>query len=426
MNSPLLKRLASGVIGILILIYIGYQIYNARFSPVQTETAVYATVSNSLQAEGIALRKESVITGGTGGVVDYVIPNGGKVAKGGTVANLYADSQSAMNQKKLQSLDSEIARLQKLATPGDTYAANPDTINSQINLQLTNLLNLVRSGSYADLPDSREAFLYLVNERQLVADKGANFSTRINTLKTQRDTLAKANSRPTGSVTAPEPGYFINAADGFETAFDYSGATGLMPDGLKTLLSTAPAAPTGAIGKICSDFNWYFAFILPENQLSQIKLGSTVRIQFPFAFSESVPATVAYINKTKTEAAVILQSNYMNSSIAAIRKETAQIQTEEYTGIRVSKKAVHFETVSKQVKDEKGKFSAVKRDVNGVYVMQGNQVLFRQIIPLYSTENYVLCEASPKKSDLMTAGTVQLSDEVVVEGSDLYDGKIVK
>lgn len=426
MNSPLLKRLASGILAILILTYVGYQVYNARFSKIQTETAAYVTASNTIQVNGIAVRKESVLTGQNSGVIDYVIPNGGKVSKGGKVAQIYADSQSAMNQKKLLSLDAEIARLRNLDAPGDTYAASPDTINSQINRKLGDILGSANAGDYTDVAGDREDFLYLLNERQMVTEKTPNFSARINTLQAQRDALAKSDTQPTGSVTAPAPGYFINTTDGFETAFDIGNILYLSAADLKTKLGAQPVPPQNAMGKICSDFNWYFAFVLPESQLAQIRLGGTVSIQLPFASSKAVPATVAAVNKTASEAAVILESNYMNSSIASIRKETAQIQTDEYTGIRVSQKAVHFETVSKTTKDKNGKSTTVKKNVEGVYVMEGNQVLFRQIVPLYSTENYVVCDVNPSKDDLMTAATVQLSDEVVVEGSDLYNGKVVE
>lgn len=426
MNSPLIKKLASGILAVLILVYVGYQIYNAHYSELQTETAEYATVSNTIQVNGIAVRKETVVTGQANGVIDYVVPNGGKVSKGGKVAQIYADAQSAMNQKKLQSLNAEITKLQKLASPGDTYAASPDTINSQINLRLTDILSSANASDYADVSESRDDLLYLLNERQVVTNKNANFVNRINELKSQHDALSKSNVQPTGSVAAPAPGFFINHADGFETVFDFSKIENITATQLKSQMSAQVSPPANAVGKICSDFNWYFAFILPENQLSQVRLGDTVSIQFPFAASAPVPASVVAVNKSATEAAIILQSNYINSSIAGIRKETAQILTDEYTGLRVSQKAVHFEAVTKTTKDKSGKSTTVKKEVQGVYVMRGNQVVFRQIVPLYSTDNYIICDPKVSEDDLMTSSTVQLSDEVVVEGSALFDGKVVK
>ena len=428
MNSPLLKRIMSALVAVLLLVYLGYQVYNYHYSQVHTETAYYANTANTIQASGIAIRKESLVPGKANGVIDYVISNGGKVATGGKIAQIYANAQSAASQQQLQSLDQEIAKLQSLSTPGDTYSASPDSINKQINLKLVKMLGTVGSCSYSDLADDRESFLYLVNERQIVTEKVTGFGARINELKVQRDALAKTNSQPIGSVTAPVAGYFINTVDGYESAFDFSKVLYLTTDEIKAKQSAKPTASTDTVGKISADYNWYFAFVIPEDQISLFKLGNTVSIQFPFASSETVPASIAAVNHAPkaTEAAVILQSNYMNSSIAAIRNETAQIQIEEYKGIRVNRKAVHFESVSKTAKDKNGKSTTVKKDVQGVYIMHGNEILFKQVFPVFSTDTYVICDPNPKTEDLMTDTTVKLSDEVVVEGTDLFNGKVVK
>ena len=46
-----------------------------------------------------------------------------------------------------------------------------------------------------------------------------------------------------------------------------------------------------------------------------------------------------------------------------------------------------------------------------------------------SDENYVICKTSlseEEQAELLTEDTITLYDEVVVGGSNLYDGKIVK
>ncbi|HEX2985910.1 MAG TPA: HlyD family efflux transporter periplasmic adaptor subunit [Caproiciproducens sp.] len=426
MNSPLLKRLVSLVIALLLLTYIGYQIYNAHYSPIRTETATYAEASNTIQANGIAIRQETIVPGKTSGVIDDVIPNGGKVAKGGRIALVYDNPQSAASQQQLLNLNAEISKLQTLALPGDTYAASVDTVNKQIELKLLDLLGQVNSCNFSGLSESRKDFLYDLNERQVVTGQAPNFSARIAALQGQRAALSQSNSQPVGSIAAPAPGYFINTTDGFEKLFQFESVPNLTPAEIKAGLGMSPAVTGDTIGKICSSYNWYFVFVLPDNQVSQIRLDDTVSIQFPFASSEAIPATVVSVNKTAAEAAVILRSNYMNASIASIRKQTAQIETDSYSGIRVSQKAVHFETVSKSEKGKNGKITTIKKNVKGVYVLHGSEILFKEIKPLYSNENYVICDQNPSEDDLMTDTTVKLSDEVVVEGTDLFDGKVVK
>ena len=59
-------------------------------------------------------------------------------------------------------------------------------------------------------------------------------------------------------------------------------------------------------------------------------------------------------------------------------------------------------------------------------MLHGSQLSFRQIEPLFSTESYVICNTEPDADTVLTDETVKLYDEVVVEGTDLYDGKVVK
>jgi len=425
MNSPLLKRVMSAVVAILLFIYLGYQVYNSNYKQVQTETASYASTSDSVQATGTAIRKESLINKQVNGVITYVISDGGKIANGGKVANVYASEQNVEAQRQIENLDSEIAKLQRLSTPGDTYAANLDSISKQINLKLTGLLGTINSGEYNDL--GREDLQYLLNERQIVTAKVKNFSARIATLQAQRNALSAASSPAIGAITANASGYFISKTDGFESVFDYSKVLTMTAAELKEKQKIKPAPQNGAVGKICQNFDWYFACVVPADQAVKFHEGDKASITFPFSSSESIPVTVAAVNQANkdSEAAVILKSSNMNSSIASIRNTTAQIQVENYTGIRVSQKAIHFETVKKTTKDKNGKSNTVKKEVKGVFVMHGSEIQFRQIISLFSTENYVICKVNPTQDELMTDSTVKLFDEVVVEGTDLFDGKVI-
>ena len=181
MNNSILKRLLSIFIALLLFFYIGYQIYSANYSTVRTETALSKTEADTIETTGIAIRKESLIEQPANGVLTYAVEDGGHIHKGGTVAVTYANEADATAQRQLQELDSEIARLQKLNTPGDTYAANPDSLNKQINQELTDLLIASRKEGLSDLSEYREEFLYLLNEKQIVTEKVTDFNARITT-----------------------------------------------------------------------------------------------------------------------------------------------------------------------------------------------------------------------------------------------------
>ena len=149
MNSPLIRRLAAICLAFLLLFYIGYQVYNANYVSVKTEIATYVSAddpgtSEVVQATGTVIRKESVIQQQTNGVITYVVNDGGKVSKGGTVAEIYATEQDAAAQQQIETLNLQISQLQKLSSPGSTYADDQDTLNKQISQKLVALLPAIR------------------------------------------------------------------------------------------------------------------------------------------------------------------------------------------------------------------------------------------------------------------------------------------
>ena len=46
MNSPVLRKLATALVAVLLLFYIGYQLYNANYASVKTEVAEYVSADD--------------------------------------------------------------------------------------------------------------------------------------------------------------------------------------------------------------------------------------------------------------------------------------------------------------------------------------------------------------------------------------------
>ncbi len=425
MNSPILKKIISAFIAILLLVYVGNQIYNANYSQVRTETALDANSADTVQTTAVAIRQEQLIQQTSSGVVSYLLSDGSKVANGGPVAELYNSSKDATIQQQIKSIDSEIAKLTKLNNPGDTYAVSPDLLDKQIDQRLTDMLGNVQKGEYGSLSADREDILYLLNERQVVTKKVNNFNSRIAQLNSQRESLKASGGNKIGQINSPAAGFFISRADGYESVYNYDNVLSLSVNDLKSKQSQKAALPDHVIGKVCANYDWYFACVLPAETAAKCKEGNTVNIQLPFVSTQSVPAVIAAVNQKdkNSEAAVIMKCSYMNSALADIRNENVQIQLEDYSGIRVSQQAIHFATT---FTGPNGKTVTVKDPVKGVYVMNGNQLEFVQIFPVFSTNSYVICDAAPDEKLIQTHSTVKLYDEIVIEGTDLYDGKVVK
>ena len=96
-----------------------------------------------------------------------------------------------------------------------------------------------------------------------------------------------------------------------------------------------------------------------------------------------------------------------------------------YTGLRVSKRAIHDDFVTKTSYDDNDNPHNEEKKVQGVYVLYGSEVQFKQISVIYANDDYVICDPSPDPDKLFNGETISLYDKVIVKGDDLYDGKVI-
>lgn len=86
MSNKVFKRVAATLLAVLLLFYVGLQIYNSNHSSIQTETATYMTASDTIETTGYIVRNETYLTSDAGGVLNYVLEDGESVKENGVVA----------------------------------------------------------------------------------------------------------------------------------------------------------------------------------------------------------------------------------------------------------------------------------------------------------------------------------------------------
>ena len=144
------------------------------------------------------------------------------------------------------------------------------------------------------------------------------------------------------------------------------------------------------------------------------------------ASTEAIPAEIYKITQNPDgKALVILQCDYMNNGLLQARQEPIEIGLGTYTGLRVSKRAIHDDYVTKTTYDENDNSHKEQKKVQGVYVLYGSEVQFKQISILYADDDYVICDTQPEEGILFNGETISLYDKVIVKGDDLYDGKVI-
>ncbi len=434
MNSKKIRTAGALILALLVLVYVGYQAYLSTHKAIQTETAMYGQVSDVLQTQGFVIRDETVINESVNGVLSYQVADGTRVAANGVIADVFSTESDASAQREITQLDEEIKNLQALSKPADYFVANPSMLGEQIYSAVSQVAKGVNQNDFSDLASWKSNLLTALTRRQLVIgeESSEDYAQRISELESERDTLESQAGSAIGTIQAPEAGYFISTVDGLEGAVDIEKVDELTVSQVEDLLAREPSQNSTAVGKICGEFNWYVACVFDADEMVHLEDVTDVYLDIPFASSEQIPAKIVATNfdKESGNTAVVFQCSYVDSDIASVRNEAVQITVATYSGVLVNERALRFEDVEYTTTDENGNtVTEVQKNVRGVYILYGGQLEFVQVFTDHSVNGYAICktELSSEEQDmLVTNSTIQLYDQVVVEGTDLYDGKIVQ
>ena len=400
------RRLLTALCALLLIVYVGYQVFVATYTSVSYETAVSYSVYDLLDVQGIAVRNEQILPSSEDGYLYYTLKNGDRVSSGGTIAAVYESEQDAALYEQITRIDKELETLRILQRQGTASKTNLDAINAQIRQKQSAVAAAGASGETDGLRETREELLELLNRKQIAVGKVADFSARIAALAEKRSALYAQYTAASRTVQSPLAGYFVSRVDGYENLLSYPSASLMTVDTVRTAINTTPAVSEGAyVGKVVGDYEWYLACIVPTEKLSLLSVGGSQDIKLPFVSGSTIPVTVEAVNKSGDEAAVILRCGYMSEALSSARCEQVQLLLTEYTGLYVPDEALHFN----------------ENKEAGVYVRVGNLLRFRRVDILYYSENgkYAICSAEERE------GYLSLYDDMAVEGKDLYDGKLV-
>ena len=329
MNSKKIRTIGAVVLALLVLVYVGYQAYLATHRSIQTETAMYGEASDVLQAQGFVIRNESVIDETYSGVLSYRVADGTRVSQGGVIADVYASEEDVTIHREIEQLDREIENLQALSQPADYFVANPTMLSDQIYSAVEEIEKGVNQNNYSDLASWKENLLTALTRRQLItgAESTEDYAQRISQLESQRAALESQAGSATGTIQAPQAGYYISAVDGLENAVDVENVQELTVSQVEDLLNREVSSSSAAAGKICEDFNWYVACVFDEDDMVHFEEVEDVSLSIPFASTEQIPATIVAKNydKESGNTAVVFQCSYMDSDIASVRNEAVQV-----------------------------------------------------------------------------------------------------
>ncbi|MEE0946445.1 MAG: HlyD family efflux transporter periplasmic adaptor subunit [Acutalibacteraceae bacterium] len=392
-------------LSVFIALFLFHQIYSALYTPISTQSAQFFTETEGIGFTGMIIRNETPVQRSKGGVMHLRVGDGERVAKDGTVADIYTSEQDSISVNKISELKEKINNIEQIQGYNDLAAVDINLLNSKIDNTLGEILYSCGSRNFKKAREQSDTLLTMMNRREMVVGNTGDFSEQLNTFKNELSQLEASLSEPINKITAEESGFFISQVDGYESVLTTDDLEKYTPEFIDSV--EPENSNTGdSIGKIVSDYKWYIAATVTVDQSLPYKAGDNVKIKTLLKSNPYINVVVEAVNLSadRQRAVIIFSCQEMNSELATMRSGSMTIISGEYEGLRIERGALR-----------------VNDGQTGVYIVSGMELKFVKVKVLYQSEDYIICEKAVADDNK----SLRLHDKVVVKGRNLYEGKIV-
>lgn len=401
-----------------IALYLGYYIFSALNEPYRTAQVYSYTALDSVTADGLVVQEALVLPAQTG-ILELTRAEGEKVGRGQQIALIYRDSQAQADQAHIEELELDIELLEEsVAQSGDLESAarlDEDIIQSMVALRACYALG--------DCTRLREQVLEVkssVLKRGYTYGDGltsADLSARLRQLREELAVLTRQSARATTRVSAPAPGVFSGLVDGYESRLTPETLHQLTPAALQELIDSPPGEDGGAMGKLITSDTWYFAANLPEQAARRLEEGGTAVLRFSGELNRDVEMKVDRVGPTgEGKTLVVFSSNRYLTLTTLLRRQTAELVFESWSGLRIPKQALRLVEFTQE---DSGEPAAVTK--TGVYALVNGRTEFREVTILYEGSDYYVVRSLGSGRKILRAG-----DTVITHGTGLTDGLLLE
>ncbi len=436
MNKQTIARFAKTLgFRLLILLLILYTVYHcvAAFSDrVVTDVVTEGVDRITVGGEAVLFRDEQVLTvGGGQSLLSYPNPSGAKVNVTTPLAEVYltggdVDTLQA-TQAKLLSLDRQIALCEQL--PLSDMLSSLPALQKAAREQLIQNNRLSSAGvPLQEVDTGAFDLLLLLNRIAALTGQSPSASALVASLRAERQLLLSSavytqTVTLQSSATTDTGGYFFyaNTVDGYEDIFSRQALGDMTAEQFSALVTQAPRTlgnGVTVVGKLVSSFRWSIVLPVSPDLTERVEVGQGYKVTFTNQQDLTLTMTLdrTVLPTDGGMALLVLSSEIMPENFSYPRFSQVELTLEELAGYRVP------ETALVEVDGQ-----------TGVYILERGQVCLRSVRIISRGEGYVLVYA-PTKAERESDEDdtyhydryLALSDVVITQGDDLYDGKYIK
>ncbi len=390
-NSTTL-RVVAWLLSIFVLLTLGSQLYFAYNDKFEYNVALEYEVSESISFKGIIVRNETLVKSSSDGVINYRYSDGSKISAGSVIAECYSSKSEILSKQRIDAYEQEIENLNEAQSYAEADYSDADSVKKLIDEKYSEIINHIQLGEYESAQKDKSELLMLMNKYNIITGVDSDYHSLINSLTGKIELVKDVYSDPISTIVSEEGGYFVSVTDGYEEELNYETIYDLTADDINSIIENPRKETYGTVGKCFDSYSCKIIGIINTNNpyfsdtYLDVKLSSG---------SSSYDVYVESIRKIDDEGncIIILDCEMMDSSIIKNRVEQMYLVFDDYKGIKVDRKAIRF------VDNQKG-----------VYVIYGEDRIFKKIEVIYEGDDFVLTKITEDPDYL------NVYDQIVLEG----------
>jgi hypothetical protein len=252
-----------------------------------------------------------------------------------------------------------------------------------------------------------DELLVLMAKRDLLTSGKSNYEAEIVMLENELARIVSALGAPSEYITTPQSGYFYSETDGYEAILTAERAKNMTLKEFDAIISEPPIYTTNAVGTLVTSAKWYFATKTTEENAEGFITGVIYNCLFiDNGYQETIPLKLVSKETENGDALLIFHSSSLPRDFDITRCQRMEAIKSEYTGLRIPTEVVR-----------------VKDGVTYVYILKEGVAREREINILWEQNGYFII--SETFEGLSERGNLSLNDLIILDESDLYDGKFI-
>ena len=412
-GSPVVKLLRNSVVILFVVIFVSilYNYFNNREIP--TESAIMAEATSSGSMKGVFIRDEQVIRYSGNGVLSYNVSDGGKLGMGSIIAQAYPDDTQITINRQIESLERELAILEKIQNPGTLESAQPLSLSANIEENYRNFIYCRDMKDYDAIKSDLDNLVVQMSTYQIITNEVTDFTQQIEDIKNELEQLKQQSVPSVEVILSERPAYFASYCDGFEEILTKDSIKKLTVEELESITDTKSTDNT-IVGKLIDDYSWYLAGIV-DNTHHDYEVGKRVRLRFEAsADTYSAEITNIYDEGNPAQTIIIFTCSQFSNKLVQHRCENVEIIRGDFRGLKVPRDAIRFMDITEEITEEVDGMESTREETSnckGVNILKGEQTEFKKIDVIYEGSDYVLSAVHDEDNSYLS-----LYDDIMIEG----------